>query len=216
MKVYIGYEAREQAAVDVAVKTLREVSGIEAELLVADRLRDAGMLSRISDHRGGQAYDLVSNAPKATAFAVSRFLTPLLCQGGWALFTDCDMVFLRDPREMLAECSTKGLKEIVFGVRPENLTLGTAGLPVTIDLVEELGADSFVHGHTPDGGRMVIRTDARIHPQAGSTVQVTVTDNEHLHLFDPNTGERLKSSKAVAADSSPIVSHEVPVGLLEK
>ena len=120
------------------------------------------------------------------------------------------------PREMLAECSTKGLKEIVFGVRPENLTLGTAGLPVTIDLVEELGADSFVHGHTPDGGRMVIRTDARIHPQAGSTVQVTVTDNEHMHLFDPNSGERLKSSKAVAADSSPIVSHDVPVGLLEK
>lgn len=103
MKVYIGFEAREQAAVDVAVKTLREVSGIEAQLLEAERLRDAGMLSRISDHRGGQHYDLVSNAPKSTSFAVSRFLTPLLCQSGWALFTDCDMVFLRDPREMLAE-----------------------------------------------------------------------------------------------------------------
>jgi multiple sugar transport system ATP-binding protein len=117
------------------------------------------------------------------------------------------------PREMLAECSSKGLKEVTFGVRPENLTLTTTGLPVTIDLVEELGADSFVHGHTPDGGRMVIRTDARVHPQLGSTVHVTVTDNEHLHLFDPNTGERLKSSKAVAADSSPLVSHELPTNL---
>ena len=109
------------------------------------------------------------------------------------------------PREMLSECSTKGLKEAVFGVRPENLTLGTAGLAVTIDLVEELGADSFVHGHTPDGGRMVIRTDARIHPQAGSTVQVTVTDNEHLHLFDPNTGERLATSGAVPADAPSLL-----------
>jgi multiple sugar transport system ATP-binding protein len=116
-------------------------------------------------------------------------------------------------REMLAEANSEGLKEVVFGVRPENLTLGTAGLPVTIDLVEELGADSFVHGHSPDGGRMVIRTDARIHPQAGSTVQVTVTDADHLHLFNPNNGERLKSSKAVAADSSPIVSHAIPAGL---
>jgi hypothetical protein len=44
-------------------------------------------------------------------------------------------------------------------------------------------------------------------------VHVTVTDNEHLHLFDPNTGERLKSSKAVAADSSPLVSHELPTNL---
>lgn len=103
MKAYIGFDPREQAAVDVAVKTLRNVSGIEAELLCADKLRDAGLLSRISDHRGGQSYDLVSNAPKSTEFAISRFLTPLLAQSGMALFTDADMVFLRDPHEMLAE-----------------------------------------------------------------------------------------------------------------
>ncbi len=102
MKIYIGYEAREQAAVDVALGTLKRVSGLEAELLRSDRLADAGLLSRISDHRG-QHYDLVSNAPKSTSFAVSRFLTPLLCQQGWALFTDCDVVFMRDPREMLDE-----------------------------------------------------------------------------------------------------------------
>lgn len=103
MKVYIGSDPREEEAVRVAVKTLRARSGIEPELLCSDKLRDAGMLSRISDHRGGQAYDLVSNAPKSTAFAASRFLTPLLCQNGWALFADCDVVFLRDPREMLCE-----------------------------------------------------------------------------------------------------------------
>lgn len=103
VKIYIGHDDREQAAVDVALRTLLKVSGIEAELLCADRLRDAGMLSRITDHRGGKPYDLISNAHKSTAFAVSRFMTPLLCQGGWALFTDCDVVFLRDPREMLGE-----------------------------------------------------------------------------------------------------------------
>ena len=64
----------------------------------------------------------------------------------------------------------------------------STGMPVTIDLVEELGADAFVHGHTPDGDRMVIRTDARIHPSQGSTVHAMPTDNEHCHLFDPNTG----------------------------
>src|SRR6476659_6416295 len=60
------------------------------------------------------------------------------------------------PRSVLAEASSAGLKEVTFGVRPENITLGTAGLPVTIDLVEELGAQSFVHGHSPDGGRYSI------------------------------------------------------------
>ena len=117
------------------------------------------------------------------------------------------------PRELMAEASEMKLKEVVFGVRPENLTLGAEGLPVIIDLVEELGADSFVHGHTPDGGRLVIRTDARVHPQAGSTVRATVTDNQHMHVFDPNSGQRFKSSSAVAADSSPVVSHDLPSSL---
>jgi multiple sugar transport system ATP-binding protein len=57
---------------------------------------------------------------------------------------------------------------------------------------------------------MVIRTDARVHPQAGSTVQATVTDPDHMHVFDPNTGQRFRSSSAVVADSSPVVSHDIP------
>lgn len=103
MKVYIGSDPREPDAVRVAWQSLRRCGGIEAELLCADKLRDAGLLWRITDHRGGQAYDLISNAKKSTAFAVSRFLTPLLCQSGFGLFADCDVVFLRDPREMLQE-----------------------------------------------------------------------------------------------------------------
>ena len=103
MKVYIGSDPREQAAVEVAVKTLRRVSGIQAELLQLDRLVSIGLLRRIADTRGGQAFDMVSGAPMSTEFAISRFLVPILCQQGWALFTDCDMVFLRDPQEMLAE-----------------------------------------------------------------------------------------------------------------
>jgi multiple sugar transport system ATP-binding protein len=106
------------------------------------------------------------------------------------------------PRELLSEASSKGLSEVTFGVRPENLVLGSEGMPVTVDLVEELGADSFIHGHGPDGKRLVIRADARISLTAGATVRATVSDGEHIHLFDPSTGLRLDSSSAVPADSS--------------
>jgi hypothetical protein len=101
MKVYIGYDEREARAAEVAAKTLRQVSGLDAEFICADKLAAHGLLNRISDHRDGQDYDLVSNHKKSTRFAVSRFLTPVLCQHGVALFVDCDVVFLRDPREML-------------------------------------------------------------------------------------------------------------------
>jgi multiple sugar transport system ATP-binding protein len=106
------------------------------------------------------------------------------------------------PRSVMAEASAAGLKEVTFGVRPENITLSGSGLPVAIDLVEELGADAFVHGHTPDGNRLVIRADARIHPSQGSTVHALPTDAEHCHVFDPNTGVRFKSSDAVPADAA--------------
>jgi multiple sugar transport system ATP-binding protein len=106
------------------------------------------------------------------------------------------------PRSVLSEASAAGLKEVTFGVRPENITLADKGIPVTIDLVEELGADAFVHGHTPDGNRLVIRADARIHPSQGSTVYALPTDADHCHVFDPNTGIRFKSSDAVPADAA--------------
>jgi multiple sugar transport system ATP-binding protein len=110
------------------------------------------------------------------------------------------------PRSVLAEASAAGLKEVTFGVRPENITLAGSGIPVMIDLVEELGADAFVHGHTPDGNRLVIRADARIHPSQGSTVHALPTDAEHCHVFDPNTGIRFKSSDAVPADAAKAAS----------
>ena len=109
-------------------------------------------------------------------------------------------------REMLSEASSKGLSELTFGVRPENLVVGNEGLPVTVDLVEELGADSFVHGHGPDGARIVFRADARVHPSPGATVRATVLDDQHVHLFDPTTGDRMASSGAVTADASAVAA----------
>lgn len=104
MRVFIGYDEREHAAAEVARKSLCMVTGdqVEPEMLCMPKLVDQGLLSqRTIDQRGLSDYDLVSNAPQSTRFAISRFLTPLLCQQGWALFVDADVVFLRDPRAML-------------------------------------------------------------------------------------------------------------------
>lgn len=103
MKVFIGYDPREHEAAMVAWHSLREVTkgAISAEFLEVNALRQRGLLTRIRDERGVQDYDLVSNHTYSTRFNISRFLVPILCQSGPALFVDCDVVFLRDPREML-------------------------------------------------------------------------------------------------------------------
>lgn len=100
MRVYIGYDQAEAEAYQVAVNTLGRYTNIVPEPLDADRLRASGLLRRSVDMRG-QMYDLPSNAPCSTEFAASRFLVPILCQTGWALFTDCDVVFMANPRELL-------------------------------------------------------------------------------------------------------------------
>lgn len=103
MRVFIGYDQREHLAAHVAYDSLRRVSGgdLHAELLDVRLLLARGLLTRVRDERGEREYDLVSNEHYSTRFNVSRFLVPILCQNGPALFVDCDVVFLRDPREML-------------------------------------------------------------------------------------------------------------------
>lgn len=102
MKVYIGFDHRELPAFYVACKTLhRHSEGATITPLDSQRLAASGMLRRPVDRRGG-LYDIPSNAPASTDFATSRFLVPMLAQTGWALFTDCDMVFLGDIAELFA------------------------------------------------------------------------------------------------------------------
>jgi lipopolysaccharide biosynthesis glycosyltransferase len=101
LRIWIGYDSAEQEAYRVAVKTLAKYTNTTPEPLDCARLHANGLLRRAVDRRG-QMYDMASNAPCSTEFAISRFLVPILCQSGWALFTDCDVVFMANPRELLA------------------------------------------------------------------------------------------------------------------
>jgi hypothetical protein len=98
--IYLGVDHREPKSLCAAVNSLRAVSRWAAPVLLdSERLAARGLLARPQDRRG-QLYDLISNAPCSTDFAISRFLVPILHQSGWALFADSDVVFLRDVREL--------------------------------------------------------------------------------------------------------------------
>ncbi|QDZ14773.1 ABC transporter ATP-binding protein [Humibacter ginsenosidimutans] len=95
-------------------------------------------------------------------------------------------------REVLAKAG----KQVTIGVRPEDVVVSTTasnGLTVGVDLVEELGADGYLYGHTTvDDKRVDIvgRVDGRVHPNAGETVYITPKPG-HVHVFDAESGERL-------------------------
>ena len=114
MKVYIGHDPREQDAYNVAAASLmkRARGPVEITPLRSDALRRHGLLRRPVDARGG-LYDINSQAPQSTEFAVSRFLVPMLAQSGWALFMDCDVVVLADVLDVLKEADHSKAVQVV-------------------------------------------------------------------------------------------------------
>jgi multiple sugar transport system ATP-binding protein len=94
--------------------------------------------------------------------------------------------------------------QVMVGVRPEDITVGPSdgkGIPVVVDLVEELGADGYLYGHSDIGGKradIVARVDGRIHPAAGETVTLAATPG-HVHAFDLESGLRLNDKPIVSA-----------------
>ncbi len=83
---------------------------------------------------------------------------------------------------------------VTVGVRPEDLVVARDGIPVRIDVVEELGADGYLYGTATVEGRdfeIIIRVDGRDHPQARETIAVAPTSPDRIHRFDTATGLRL-------------------------
>ena len=82
---------------------------------------------------------------------------------------------------------------VTVGVRPEDLDISETGLPVEVDVVEELGADAYIYGRSVFDGNeqpMTVRVDGRRPPQAGTTIHVTPKEG-HTHLFSVKDGQRL-------------------------
>src|SRR4029077_20665976 len=78
----------------VALRSIRTrlVRPVPIKGLVLNELRSKGLYDRPTEMRHGRLWDVISGAPMATEFAISRFLVPFLAQSGLALFVDCDVM----------------------------------------------------------------------------------------------------------------------------
>jgi multiple sugar transport system ATP-binding protein len=79
---------------------------------------------------------------------------------------------------------------VTLGVRPEDLVVAEHGVPVQIDVVEELGADAYLYGTTADRHTLIARVDGRRPPRPGQTVHLAPRP-AHTHVFSRRDGLRL-------------------------
>ena len=83
-------------------------------------------------------------------------------------------------------------RNMTLGIRPEHIALSSqadGGVPLVVDTLEMLGADNLAHGRWGEQ-KLVVRLAHQHRPTAGSTLWLHLPEN-HLHLFDGETGQRV-------------------------
>jgi hypothetical protein len=114
LKVYVGWDPRENIAWEVcrySILRRTDPNQVEVYPLIQSELREQGIYTRPVDTRA------------ATEFSLTRFLTPTLAQmdgfSGYAIFVDCDFLFLADIREVLNEVdTTKAISVVQHDYQP--------------------------------------------------------------------------------------------------
>lgn len=114
LKVYVGWDPREDIAWKVCRHSiLRRTDPAEVSVipLVQSELRQQGLYTRAVDTRA------------ATEFSLTRFLTSVLASAdgfdGYAVFVDCDFVFVTDILEVLDQIDpTKAVSVVKHDYQP--------------------------------------------------------------------------------------------------
>ena len=105
------------------------------------------------------------------------------------------------PAAMRAAVARHLGRKVMVGVRPENLLErgreargDAAPLPIEVDIVEPLGREVVVHGSAGEDS-ITARLDPERVPRPGEIVELQV-ELDALHLFDPETEQRLTAQGA--------------------
>ena len=153
---------------------------------------DNGLLQQVDTPRA--LYDRPVNVFVAGFMgspAMNIKTVPLTDDG--AAFADMVIPLTRD---QVDAARADGTQHVTIGFRPEHTELvgpEDGGMPIQVDLVEELGSDSYVYGTVALEGhdeRFVVRVESRKTPALGEIAYVKPRAGAH-HAFHATTGERL-------------------------
>ena len=92
------------------------------------------------------------------------------------------------PVSLPAAAETSDGEAVTLGVRPEHLGfVADGGLPGTVDIVEQMGGESYVYVTLANGARLTVRNPGQTPLQSGEPVRVGITGA--AHLFSRAEGE---------------------------
>ncbi|WP_300297796.1 ABC transporter ATP-binding protein [Ferrovibrio sp.] len=189
-------DAKLRVQMRLEIKRLHQQLGVTSVYVTHDQVEAMTLADRLVVMNQGRADQIgspqdVYNHPATTyvgGFIGSPAMNFLTCRidTGQAKLTDD--VILPLPAGWSVPAG-----EYSLGIRPENLRIARAGetahLQLDVDVAEELGADTLLHGKIA-GEEMVVRVPSHAgfhdHSRPG-----LVIDIERLHLFDRESGLRV-------------------------
>jgi multiple sugar transport system ATP-binding protein len=80
-------------------------------------------------------------------------------------------------------------RAIVYGIRPEDLSLGGADMRIVVDVIEPTGPETQIFGHLGTD-RIAALARTRVHPAPGEQLGFAI-EPDRVHVFDRQTGLRL-------------------------
>ncbi len=192
-------DAKLRVQMRLEIKKLQEALGITSIYVTHDQVEAMTLGHRLAVVNGGVVEQIgtpmeIYERPE-TVFVAGFIGSPsmnLLAavideNGGAAVLGDGARVPLATADKALAG------RTVIIGARPEHLSIsnGTAAaLELTVGIVEQLGADSLVHGTIGGKDAAVLRLDG-IHTLASGAVLGLEIAPAQIHLFDAQTGKRI-------------------------
>ncbi|TCK25410.1 ABC transporter ATP-binding protein [Pseudonocardia endophytica] len=200
-------DAKMRVGTRTEIAALQRRLGVTTVYVTHDQVEAMTMGDRVALLANGQLqqfatpadlYDRPQNAFVAGFIgspAMNLFTLPVTSTGVTLGGTDLPL-----PQEKRSAISTAGTDTVTLGIRPEQWKVGPEGgdgVPAQVDVVEELGSDAFLYGHLVNGSEdpaagntVVVRTAGRSGARRGDAITLSPSDDD-LHLFHPETGERL-------------------------
>ncbi len=109
---------------------------------------------------------------------------------------------LKLPAQMSSLARSANAEQVILGIRPEHMhpifgsDNGSASIQAQVDVVEHMGAELYVYLQSGRETPITARFSAEHDVAPGNTIGLAF-EEEHLHLFDANTG------RAISHGSSP-------------
>jgi sn-glycerol 3-phosphate transport system ATP-binding protein len=133
----------------------------------------------------------------ATRFVAGFIGSPAMNFLKGRLNPDGGSVALRDDVKLPLENGSVpeyGGKDVTLGIRPEHFKIAAdsgRGMPLKVNHVEQLGADTLVHGHFGEEKSLLTVRLSDIQHFKKDTELSLIVPPEKLHLFDQQTGKRI-------------------------